>query len=346
MLPEVGAMLNSGTRPKAPGPPGSHLFAEFDADLDRTTHRDEAAMAVDPVGGPRFGGKRAVDQEEPSPARHRGENKAASLDDIRLLLQEQTRSLTESHQRDLRDLATFRELGNIKQDVARHGDYIHQLRDGQEKIEDRLRALEDKAAGSTIAGSDSGRPNLLIFGGWPQDTQKEVLLEELTQCLTQLGLQNSFEDYFCTGPRRGFAMALLATDPAEHGAQLKRRLINIAQQVQKANLTAPSMEEGRVLRASVGKTKHERMLSNHTGKTKRLILTVSPNSHQHLEAEYAAGNVWLRGKLVSSATRMQPHTNCSQGKLDRSWIDLPQISEMIGADLESITKQWQDLMLL
>ena len=231
--------MNTGTRPKAPGPAGAHLFSEFDPDLDRVSRREDGPMAVDPSEGPRAGAKRSVEREEPSPTRQRSDNKAASLDDIRQLLMEQTRSLTESHQQDLRDLktATFRELGNIKQDVARHGDYIHQLRDGQEKIEDRLRALEDKAAGSTVAGSDSGRPNLLIFGGWPQDTQKEVLLEELTQCFTQLGLQNSFEDYFCTGPRRGFAMALLATDPAEHGTQLKRRMITIAQQVQKANLT-------------------------------------------------------------------------------------------------------------
>ena len=339
--------MNSGTRPKAAGPAGVPIRTGYDPDLDGPSNHESDHMALDHEGAGRFGAKRSTEREEPSPTRQRGEPKAATLDDIRTLLQSQTRSLTESHQQDLQDLktATFKELGTLKKDMRKHGDFIEQLRDNQDKIEERLRSLADKAAGSTMAGSDPGRPNLMIFGGWPQDTKREVLLEELTQCLAQLGLQDTFEDYFCTGPRRGFAMALLSTTPHESGPELKKRMISVAQQVQKANLSTKSMEQGRCLRASLGKSKHERMISNHAGKTKRLILTAAPNAHSYLETEYAAGNVWLNGVLIASATRPTPTTNCSQGKLERSWINIQKISETLRVDVEELSKQWQDLVL-
>ncbi|OLQ07930.1 hypothetical protein AK812_SmicGene8595 [Symbiodinium microadriaticum] len=333
-------MLSSGTRPKAAGPAGVPIRTGYDPDLDGPSNNDTDPMALDHEGAGRLGAKRSTEREEPSPTRQRGEPKAATLDDIRTLLQEQTRSLTESHQQDLHDLktATFKELGTLKKDMRKHGDFIEQLRDNQDKIEERLRSLEDKAAGSTMAGSDPGRPNLMIFGGWPQDTKREVLLEELTQCLAQLGLQATFEDYFCTGPRRGFAMALLSTTPHESGPELKKRMISIAQQVQRANLSTKSMEQGRYLRASLGKSKHERMISNHAGKTKRLILTAAPNAHSHLETEYAAGNVWLNGVLIASATRPTPTSSCSQGKLERSWINIQKISETLRVDMEDLSQ--------
>ena len=325
--------MMTGTRPKAASPASMPIPGAHDPDLDHPLEDGPESMNLDGEGPPRLGGKRQTEREEPSPTRHRGETRAATLDDIRGLLMEQTRSLTESHQQDLHELksATFKELGSIKKDVRMHGDYIAQIRDTQDKFEERLRQLEDRATGSTTAGSDSGRQNLMIFGGWPQDTQREVLLEELTQCLVRLGLQNTFEDYFCTGPRRGFAMALLSVESRETSSMIKRRMITIAQQVQKANITTPNMEQGKCLRASLGK---------------RLILTIDPNMHQHLDTEYAAGNVWLRARLISSATRQPPHPGCAQGKLDKSWIDLQAIAEVLHVDSENLDKQWHDLMQL
>ena len=167
--------MNTGTRPKAASPAGGSLLAVYDPDLDGPRKDENDRMSLEADDGLRARAKRLAERDEPSPTRHRGEAKvAATLDDIRSLLQEQTRSLTESHQQDFQDLktATFKELGNIKKDMRKHGNYIDQLRDSQEKIEERLRHLEDKATGSTVMGSDPGRQNLMIFGGWPQDTSE------------------------------------------------------------------------------------------------------------------------------------------------------------------------------
>ncbi|CAE7243796.1 pol [Symbiodinium sp. KB8] len=201
------------------------------------------------------------------------------------------------------------ELTGIKKDVRKHSDFIEQLRDNQEKIEDRLKHLEQRGHGSTATTtSEVGRPNLMILGGWPQDTQKDVLLTELDTCLQQLNLQGTFEDVFCTGPRRGFAMAFVAMQPSETGVQLKRRMITLAQQIQNAQVKAPSMGTTRTLKATLGKSKHERLISNHTGKTKRLILTISPTSLGAVETEYSEDIEKQWGELMSLCTNMVPQS--------------------------------------
>ena len=342
----------AGTRPKAAGPAGIPIPVDDEQDLEGVPPgANGQEMAVDETGARRGGHKRSTESEVPSPTRARGERSdpGITLEAIRDLLQEQTRSLMDSHQQDLLDLktATFKELTGIKKDVRKHSDFIEQLRDNQEKIEDRLKHLEQRGHGSTATTtSEVGRPNLMILGGWPQDTQKDVLLTELDTCLQQLNLQGTFEDVFCTGPRRGFAMAFVAMQPSETGVQLKRRMITLAQQIQNAQVKAPSMGTTRTLKATLGKSKHERLISNHTGKTKRLILTISPTSLGAVETEYSAGNVWFHSKLVASATRPGPHDGCLPGKPERSWLDVVMLSKLLKTPQEDIEKQWGELMSL
>ncbi|CAE7650361.1 eif3a [Symbiodinium sp. CCMP2592] len=211
-------------------------------------------------------------------------------------------------------------------------------------MESRIRALEEKGPSASTTTSEPGRPNLLIMAGWSQDTPKDTLLHELDQCLKELGLAEVIEDKFCTGPRRGFAMTFIRTDPTESGTQLKRRLITIAQQIQRASIRAPSMDQDKILRATLGRSREERLLSNHTGKTKRLILTVDPNLKPYVETEYAAGNVWFRNQLISSATRPPPRPGCKAGKPPRSWIDLQGLSSILRTPAEDLEKQWDELM--
>ncbi|CAE7710434.1 eif3a [Symbiodinium sp. CCMP2592] len=284
--------------------------------------------------------------ETPSRTRAKAESRGITLEDLRGLLDTQTQQIQESHQQDLLDLktATFKELTTIKKDVRKQGDHIEQLRDQYDQMESRIRALEEKGPSTSTVASESGRPNLLIMAGWPQDTPKDTLLQELDDCLKQLGLAEAFEEMFCTGPRRGFAMTFVRTDHTESGTQLKRRLITIAQQVQRANLRAPSMDQDKTLRATLGKSREERLLSNHTGKTKRLILAADPSLKLYVETKYSAGSVWCCSQLMSSATRPPPRQGCKAGKPPRSWIDLQSISVMLRVSADDLEKQWDDLM--
>ncbi|CAE7887330.1 putative 149 kDa protein [Symbiodinium microadriaticum] len=247
--------------------------------------------------------KRGAEGDNSPATRQRGQASAGvTLEDIKLLLQQQTNDLREIQAQEMQDLktATFKEMGALKKDVRKHGDYIAQLRDQGESFEARLTAIENSrnSAGSDAPSSGQAQPNLLVLGGWPQDTSKDDLIRELSDCLTNIGIKDLFSDYFCTGPRRGYALALVKEKQGESVQELKRRLITIAQQVRFAAIQAPSMEHGKTLRASLGKTKQERLLANHVGKTKRLILSTRPGDAAQVEADYSATNVWYKGHLV------------------------------------------------
>ena len=293
--------------------------------------------------------KRGAEGDNSPATRQRGQASAGvTLEDIKLLLQQQTNDLREIQAQEMQDLktATFKEMGALKKDVRKHGDYIAQLRDQGESFEARLTAIENSrnSAGSDAPSSGQAQPNLLVLGGWPQDTSKDDLIRELSDCLTNIGIKDLFSDYFCTGPRRGYALALVKEKQGESVQELKRRLITIAQQVRFAAIQAPSMEHGKTLRASLGKTKQERLLANHVGKTKRLILSTRPGDAAQVEADYSATNVWYKGHLVASATRPKPNAMVDQGPTHRSWIDLTLLAKLLQTDLQELRNSWQALI--
>ena len=100
------------------------------------------------------------------------------------------------------------------------------------------------------------------------------------------------------------------------------------------------MEPGKTLRATLGKPPHERLVSNHAGKTKRIDQTLKSK----LETEYGAGSVWLNQRLMASATRAAPHRACQEGKPPRSWIDLQTLSTILNTSEKELAGQWADLM--
>ena len=99
------------------------------------------------------------------------------------------------------------------------------------------------------------------------------------------------------------------------------------------------MEPGKIMRATLGKSREERLISNHAGQTKRLVLTVMPNLQAQIETEFAAGNVWLRDRLIASAHRIPPYPECKKGKPARSWIDLRYLATILRVPEDKLTEQ-------
>ncbi|CAE7888138.1 unnamed protein product [Symbiodinium microadriaticum] len=134
------------------------------------------------------------------------------------------------------------------------------------------------------------------------------------------------------------------TQDLRESQDLKRRLIALAQQIRFAAVQAHSMENGKHLRASLGKSRQERLLSNHIAKTKRLILTVKPGESGKVEADYSASNIWYQNNLVASASRPKPNALVDQGHAPRSWIDLVLLSKLLHVDTSELREQWADLI--
>ncbi|CAE7432317.1 unnamed protein product [Symbiodinium sp. CCMP2592] len=314
---------------KAPGL-GPAIPSGFDPDLEPETKKREAAPGA-----------------TMSPTKKRPESTSAvTMSDLQQLLAEQTFTL-QSHQHEaikaavheLRD-STRAELGGIKATLSKHDDHILQLRDAQDRMELRLTTLEQKgvtsSAGST-ADERAGQMDLMIVGGWEENTPREVLLAELKEALETMGIPDFFRDYFTIGPRKGFAMCLVATTANEAPQDLKRRMIFTAQQIRQQNYKAPSMREGKTLRATLGRTAAERQRAAHVGKSKRLVLEFNQDVLPYTDSEWGQGNFWLNGTVCSSSTRPPPRdAKTAAGKSPGSWIDLGFIARSIGANLDDL----------
>ncbi|CAE7361985.1 unnamed protein product [Symbiodinium necroappetens] len=281
-----------------------------------------------------------------SPTARRAE-KPITLADLQRLLQEQSAQIQTHQEQQIKaaisdiQRTTGAQIQAVQSEVQRHGDYIDQLRDQGEKIEARLLALEAGGAGSLPERGREGdsRKNLMIFGGWGPDTHRDVLLAELKEMLQKVDCLKHFDDLFTTGPRRGNALGLVTQYPGEAEGELKRKMIGIAQTIRAANLRADNMQLDKNLWASLSKTKLERLRSSHAGKLKRLTLEVNSQEKQHIDVEWNAGSVWLRGTLIGSSTRTKPAgVVVCEGKTPQSWLDVTTTSRLLGcseADLQA-----------
>ena len=295
-------------------------------------------------------------EAEDSPKKKRENN--VTLTDIQKLLEMQSKILQDHQTTQMKQaVAELREstgaqINTIKAEVSRHGDYISQLRDQGERMEARIAALETNGAaggwgsrGSTGDDGEKVRKNVMIFGGWGPDTRREDLLAELHELLKKLDLFDTFEDIFTTGPRRGNALAVVRVKPGETDQELKKRILTMIQAIRVAQVSSQSMEAGKNLWASLSKTKQERLRSSHAGKMKRLVLEIDEGEKTHLDVEWSAGSLWIRGKLLGSATRPKPHgITATPGKMPGSWIDTAMLGRVLGCSEADLKERWEALV--
>ena len=221
--------------------------------------------------------------------------------EISQLLNLQTEQLRQQGLQDLKT-ATFKELGALKKDVRKHGDFIEQLRD-QHAMDQRIKALEEKGPAASTTASGPGRPNLLILAGWPHDTAKDTLLAELQQMPPAVGfvahlrrvLLHRTSSRFRDGvPDHGCIREWTATQAQDD-----------SRGAADAGLRAASMEHmepGKTLRATLGKPPHERLVSNHAGKTKQ---------HRSDAQEQARDGIWRRQRLAQPTPHGQRYPRCA-----------------------------------
>ncbi|CAE7866414.1 unnamed protein product [Symbiodinium sp. KB8] len=273
--------------------------------------------------------------------RDRG-GESITIADLQALLQQQSETIAKTQAVEIRGAVaelrevTMSEFRGIKSEMSRHADYISQLRDQSEKLEARVLALESRKDESSTAylGSSNGdghQKNLVILGGWDADTHRDDLLPELKELLGRIGVLERFQDIFTTGPRRGHAMGVVKWPAGQGEQELKRDLIRLVQEIRGASMASKTMPVGKTLWAALSKTRMERLRAGHAGKTKRLILEANQSEKHAMDVEWGAGSVWMRGQLISSATRPSPKgVETRKGKAPGAWIDIHQIARALG----------------
>lgn len=173
------------------------------------------------------------DEGARSPKRAAAQSDApVTLQELRNSLAEQTKQLVEI-QADSVNKAVQRleksfderfELVDTK--ASRMEERVEAL---EKQIEEMLRqgAMTPKFQG--LAGDDSARrARTLVYGGWPRETRKKVILEDLQGFVKTLGVQDLLDhEPFTTGARRSMALSGFQQRAGESFQDMRSRMHKI-----------------------------------------------------------------------------------------------------------------------
>ena len=213
-----------------------------------------------------------------------------------------------------------------------------------QKIEKTLQALQarDVDGGSTTAGSaDKGHSDrmVMIVGGWPRDSRKQVILDKMQDIIKDHNLTDLLDkDPFVTGPRRSYAMVPFLQRQGEHRDDCKDRMHQAIGIIMRAKIQIPAQD--RPLWAAVSKSSGERMRASHCSLVRATVRFFEPNKLEEVDAEYSRGTCWIGDVKVSCST-----STCTDGhaklwvdtsKDFRPWINVSALSDAIQADPDEI----------
>ena len=184
----------------------------------------------------------------------------------------------------------------------------------------------------------------MVIGGWEPDTLAEDVTNAAKRALTDAGLGEQFNlsKIFVPGPRRGFALIPLT----DKGAPLTHPLLlatnTLLQQFRSHRLKTTS---GRSIFLTWSVPPEMRKKAAFAGKVKRCIMTMVPNPPP-VEVEWRAGSVWARGTRIASASAAPPPGENIEVLSTAAWLDLGQLSHILGVPLPDLKTHWAELAKL
>ena len=262
-------------------------------------------------------GKRGSDGGAPSPQRQRPAPLAVDVETLRGLLAEQSAQLLEKVMKGQREqvenmateLRTEMQAGHatISQEVRAQGQQLKELQGDHRQVLQRLEKLEREGStsASTVAEPDLEKHKYtLIFGGWPRDTARRTVVDELHQALRDLNLAG-FTDFpgFTTGPRRAVALMQFKIRHHEQYQGMRERMASIIGGITRGVV---QLKKGGKLWCSYSKTKQERDRGSHAALVRRVVRQVAAHQEGDLEAEYGSGSTWWGEFKFSSAVEAAP----------------------------------------
>ena len=311
------------------------------------------------VEGVRKGEERDGEQEpEQSPSKRRdgGELTVASL---QRLLQQQTKEIKEQTQSDIQkavarlEESTDKKIGMIREEfntlkhaVSQQGSQMDDSKREQNSLSARIAQLESKGSVASTTLGESERKLVIIVGGWHNDTQRDELLKKIDEAINGLDIRSQLDaDPVCPGLRRGFGILNLEARQGETAKDTRERMVSVITTINGAKTTNYGVMEGKTMWAGAGKNPQERQRASHASKTRKLMHTLASQLFAHAECEYATGSVWIRGTMVSSATRPRPREgHVVEGKNLQSWLDVGKFAELGPLSASQVEERWRAFM--
>ncbi|OLP82788.1 hypothetical protein AK812_SmicGene36536 [Symbiodinium microadriaticum] len=194
--------------------------------------------------------------------------------------------------------------------------------------------------------SDEDR-RTLVFGGWSQDTKKQIILDESSSFLRRDELKDLVDssELLVWGPRKSFGMLRFKLRDGEDQAGVRDRMWKTIQalraSVHRLQSTGAA-DGGKPMWAQFVKTKEARKRSSHGSLIRRVCLAMVEDCRTNQEAhnmtagvetsydvDWGSGTVWCSEWKLGSSIHRQPRGD-NVRVLSSGWIDLEAISRATG----------------
>ena len=269
------------------------------------------------------GGRRAEGTEA---TLKRGRDLAVDMDALRQLLDDQSRTLMQAQERavsqailgleerhgkalDLLMVQQEKHTAGLRavetqlfQQHRRPDDLAETVQEGNRELEARIAKLEQTRsnAESTVTETtdDNRYRNVLIFGGWPRDTKRQIILNQLNQGMQSLKLEEHMNgEPYTTGPRKTVAFLRFKRRGHESDADTKARMHLFVKRFQETMvLIKDSGDPARKIWCSYSK---------------------SPQQRRSMDVEYSSGTVWMGCHRLASAALLPDPQGLGSAELDQ-----------------------------
>ena len=217
---------------------------------------------------------------------------------LQMLLAQQSASLLEAQQAGLRTaLKELEDRQEVKMDrldakLDEASERTTNLETQLKAAVDRIHVLEERGHQQGGAPGGDHRKHSLVFGGWCDNTRRNVILHQLDESLKHLGLLPHFDSSpFTTGPRRAVALCNFSLRRGEQFPDLRRRMLEVVQEVNKSGLALQGGK--RSLWCSFSRSPAERGKASVAGCIKKIVANHRANLLPELDLDYNAGSAWL-----------------------------------------------------
>ena len=261
---------------------------------------------------------------------------------LQMLLAQQSASLLEAQQAGLRTaLKELEDRQEVKMDrldakLDEASERTTNLETQLKAAVDRIHVLEERGHQQGGAPGGDHRKHSLVFGGWCDNTRRNVILHQLDESLKHLGLLPHFDSSpFTTGPRRAVALCNFSLRRGEQFPDLRRRMLEVVQEVNKSGLALQGGK--RSLWCSFSRSPAERGKASVAGCIKKIVANHRANLLPELDLDYNAGSAWLSDSQVAGmGTPPSGSSTTLETRAGPAWVDEVGVSKLLRVSRQTI----------
>ena len=278
-------------------------------------------------------------------ATHKQGSGEVTMDSLRQLLWEQAQMLLDAQksstaqvQHALQDLEKrqSQRLDAVEAKLQHHDTKTVGIEERLLDLQDRLSKVEQGQGSAAGRGPD--RRATLVFGGWKNQTRKNVLLHQLNSAITGLNLKDEFDsEPFTTGLRRSIALCNFKKREGEGEDGCRTRMLGILQAINTAKVSMDGADKP--LWCSFSRSPEERGRAALAALVKKSVMRLCPGRGGDLEVEFSSGMTWIREDQLSgmgTAPREVRNPMEVLTKAGKGWIDEHTLAKWCEVDVAAI----------